>query len=1016
LKRVLTILLGVTFSLYCFGQTSHSYQYTIDDFLPENSVRSIFKDSKNNLWVGTDNGLLKITGTNKQLYTNEDGLASNKVWSIEEDKNGVVWFGCFTGGICRWNGDSIKVFATEKELGDNKIRKLYYSKKHDLMFVGGNYTFSRIKNDSIKYFRYYFTKPHVIVTNFLKNDTVVFVLTYGKHAWRYYPEKDTATLFSIFDKGKNKNRWYYSTSSMVLNNKDTLVSFHDNGINIFTKNGMIPYRGFGQVFDLYEEKDRLWMAAWNAGVAHVSKIGKAGGLYTLENGQIINQSDKFGIETEQCWDLWKDTINKQLYLATNNKGLYVIDDPIFTNYGADYFKEKELHTTQIFVVDSSIFFNGHNNLIKWTNDTYEKISAKKIHNIIKKAKPNYYSKSGFKDELESKAVNELFEIDSQGRYIYFNNKMGLYRSPLNNWTDLKYFFNPRGRSVKFNNRKLLSNTNSHLIIYDTVTWEKDKVIKMSKANMYGREGTFLKLDSLFYAAKGKNGFYEIYNDSAYEITIPDSLTSVNVNSFITNDGKVFYCAMRDGKILKAVKTDTTWNWSNIKLPCNCGNSIWWLLKKDDYIYFSSNTGIGCFRYINDEVQDFKFLTKNQGYHGQDSREATFGANGNIFIPAIDRIIEVNTERLKKYNHHLGELVLNKIELEHKDAENEIIQLNRKDELSLPYYKNTFNLFYNITQPQISEDVKYQFILEGYQKYWSKPSKNNEAFFNRVPSGKYTFRVKAYTASQPSQIIELNFPITILMPFYQTWWFFTSIFVVLIGLIAFIFKRQRRKEFDKWQTSLRIKELEKQSLLSKINPHFLFNSLNSVQKFILNHQNEEAIGFIGKFSKLIRQSLENSVDETVELSKEIDLLENYMHFEQKRCEIPFNYHINIDENIDTKEIYIPPMLIQPFIENSIKHGVDHLNRQGNITLEVKIQNDKALLINVIDDGIGRAESGKKRNDNSKSSLGIKLVKDRIHLYNDIKWKEPIYKVEYEDLCIDNKSLGTKVSLFIPIFTF
>jgi len=1016
LKKVLLIALGIIISIHSYTQTSHSYQYTIDDFLPENCVRSIFKDSKNNLWIGTDNGLIRINGSQKQLFTIDDGLASNKVWSIEEDKSGVVWFGCFIGGISRWNGETIEVFATEKELGDNKIRKLYYSKKHDLMFVGGNYTFSRIENDSIKYFRNYITNPDVIVTNFLENDTVVFALTYGKHAWRYIPDKDTAIVFSTFDEGKNKNRWYYSSSSMVLNNKDTLVSFHDKGINIFTKNGEIPYRGVGQVFDLYEEKGRVWMAAWNAGVSHVTHIGNKGGLYTYENDKVLEQSEKFGINTEMCWALWKDTTNQQLYVATNNAGLYVIDEPIFTNYNANYFNEDNLRTTKIYSLDSNLYFNGNNNLIKWDGKSIDKISAHQIHNTIQKADPKLYSSAGFSGGQDSYEINALFEINSEGKYIYFNNKMGLFRSPITDWHDIEYLNTPRGRSIEFFNEMLYSNTHSHLITYDTVTWKNNTVIKMPKTNMYGQEGTFIRIDSTFYAAKGRNTFYEIYKDSVFVITIPDSLTSATVSDFVTNDGKVFYCAMRNGKILKAVKTDTIWTWSSINLPCKCGNSIWWLLEKDDYIYFSSNMGLGCFKLIDDEIQDFKILTKKQGYHGQESREATFGANGNIFIPAQDRIIEVNIKNLHQFNCSLGNLYIKSIEIEHQDTENEIVDINPFERIKLKHKENTFNVNFNLTQPQVTADIKYQFLLDGYQNRWSEPTNDNIAFFNRVPSGNYNFKVKAYTTTQPANVVELEYPITILKPFYQTWVFRGFVLLFLIIGILLLVKRQHKKEYDKWQTALRIKELEKQSLLSKINPHFLFNSLNSVQKFILNKQNEDAVLFIGKFSKLIRQTLENSVEDTVALEREIDLLKNYMDFEKKRCEIPFNYQIDIDEGIDTEEIYIPPMLMQPFIENSIKHGVDHLKKQGTITLEFTIQNEKTLLVNVIDDGIGREESGKKKKEQSKSSLGIKLVKDRIHLYNDIKWKEPIYKVLYEDLCNgDNESLGTKVSLFIPFFT-
>jgi len=1017
LKRVILLIIYFIVIIQCYSQTNHSFNYTINDFLPDNNVREIFKDSKNNLWIGTDIGVIKISGTEKTHYTIDDGLLSNKVWSIVEDKDGVLWFACFQGGICKWNGHSFDTFATERELGDSKIRMLYYSKKNDILFAGGNYTFSRINGNDIKYFRNYITNPHVIVTNFLENDSVVFALTYGKHAWRYYPDIDTAIVISLYDTGSNYNRWYYSTSNIVLSNKDTIVSFHDKGINLFTQNGKVEYRGFGQVFEMFEENNKVWMTAWSAAASHVDRIGYRGGLYTFENGEINYKSDRFGIESERCWALWRDSINKQIYVGTNDKGLYILDDPIFTNYDANFFNEKELDASHIVCVGSDLYFNGNGNIIKWSNNGVDKLAVDKFHDTKRKMDSRIYNIHYANKSKKSKEVNYIFEINSHDKFLYINNKLGLFRTLLDDFGEVDYITNPEGKSIEFYGANFYSNTHSALWVYDTVNWEVINQIRMNKSNLYADEGQFRSVDTIFYAGKGRNTLYEIYSDSAHEIHIPDTLTGVVINDFLTEDGKTFFCAMRDGTLLKAIKNDTVWNWSSIEFPCKCGSSISWLLKKNEYIYFSTNLGFGSFMYEQDEASEFKFLTKEQGYNGEVSKEAVFGGNGNIFIPSNDRIIEVDIEQFHHYKNHLGELKLVNIEIEHKEADNELISLSKNEIIKLKYKENTFNLKFNITQPQITSKVKYQYILEGYQHNWSQPNEINLALFNRVPSGSYIFKIKAFTSTQPAEIIELEYPITILKPIYQTWLFRVVMIILMLLGIMWIIRRQRKKEFDKWQTSLQIKELEKQSLLSKINPHFLFNSLNSVQKFILNKQNDDAVLFLGKFSKLIRQTLENSVEDNVAIEKEIDLLKNYMDFEKNRCEVPFNYSISIDEQLDIEEAVIPPMLIQPFIENAIKHGVDHLKKLGNITLDFNILNEKVLQVKIIDDGIGREQSAKLRKEKSRSSLGVKLVNDRINLYNDVKLKEPIYKVEYLDLYDENNdTLGTKVSLFIPFFTF
>ncbi len=1007
----ITILFSI--SNLIFSQTYHSYHYTINDFLPDNNVREIYKDSDKNLWIGTDIGVLRIKGTEKEFYTTNNGLASNKVWSITEDKNGEVWFGCFQGGVCKWNGKGFDIYATEKELGVKNVRKLYYSKKNDIMFVAGNYSFARIKNNTIKHYRNYITTPHVIVTNFLETDSVIYALSYGWHAWCYYPQQDTAIVFSTYDKGVKYNRWYYSTSNLILKNKDTIVSFHDKGINVFKKNKVESYRGFGQVFEMYEEDNKVWLAAWNIAASHIDIIGDSGGLYTFENGKIIPQNKKYNIESEECWDLWKDTLNKQLYIATNDNGLYILDEKIFINYDATYFGEPEIQANHIIAFDSSLVFNGNKNIIEWSgNKKIDKVNFEEIHNAVKNKRPDLYNNYYLKQK-ESKEVNFVFEIQKNGQYIYLNNKMGLFRIKTSNTSKVEYLFNPKGKSIVFYDSMFYNNTHSHLLIYDTTNWKIQKVVKIFKANLYADEGQFKRFDTIFYTGKGRNTFYEIYSDSAHEIHIPDSLTGVVINDFITDDGITFYFAMRDGNILKAVKTDTSWNWDKLKLPCNCGNSIHWILKKDNHFYFSSNLGLGHFTQPKGNIpENFTFLTKQQGYHGQISNEAVFGYNGNIFIPAYNRIIEVDTQKLNNYKVITGNLFIDKIIIE--DAEDKAISLIDKHKIILPFKSNSFILHFNISEPQITNNIQYQYKLKGYQKKWIKTTLHNSALFNHVPPGNYTFMVKAYSTTKPDKFVNLSFPVIIKKPFYQTLLFRILSAIILLIVVYIIVNRQKKAEKEKWQNKIRIKELEKQSLLSKINPHFLFNSLNSVQKFILQKQNDDAVLFIGKFSKLIRQTLENSIENIVILEKEIDLIKNYMDFEQNRCEIPFQYKINIAGNIDIEDTLIPPMLIQPFIENAIKHGIDPLTRKGNITVNFNIADNNIMIIDIIDDGVGRKKAISLKNSNN-NSLGIKLVKERIFLYNDKRDKQPKYKIIYTDLYDKNNNpTGTKVTLYIPFF--
>jgi LytS/YehU family sensor histidine kinase len=204
-----------------------------------------------------------------------------------------------------------------------------------------------------------------------------------------------------------------------------------------------------------------------------------------------------------------------------------------------------------------------------------------------------------------------------------------------------------------------------------------------------------------------------------------------------------------------------------------------------------------------------------------------------------------------------------------------------------------------------------------------------------------------------------------------------------------------------------------ALRSQMNPHFIFNALQSIQTFLLNHKTDDANLYLLKFSKLMRAVLENSQFRDVPISDDLKALELYMQLESIRLPHPFTYAFHIDEAIDADETTIPPLILQPFVENAIWHGLQFKESPGHIDIFIS-KNNGSLVAAVHDNGIGRDMSRKVAQPMlmKKESLGMKLTEDRLRILSDTR------KVKAHFNIIDlfnnqNKPSGTKVELSLPI---
>lgn len=336
-----------------------------------------------------------------------------------------------------------------------------------------------------------------------------------------------------------------------------------------------------------------------------------------------------------------------------------------------------------------------------------------------------------------------------------------------------------------------------------------------------------------------------------------------------------------------------------------------------------------------------------------------------------------------------------------------------DRIALPYKQNNFVLTLgavNFTDHYLQR-FAYRFVKTGNEPWNEIGTQRNIIFSNLAPSH-YTLQIKVFDKnnSWPEQIREIK--IVIEPPFWQTIWFFILIGLIVFSLIYYLQRRRINRITHNANVDKQLMLTEMKALHAQMNPHFIFNCLNSIREMILNSENEQASLYLSKFARLIRITLNQSAKQFVSLTDTTDYLKRYLEMEKIR-NIHFTYTIDIADDLNPGEIILPPMLIQPFIENAIWHGG---SAKKNMEVNISFRKEgNELICMVDDDGIGIEESLKKKeNLHAEQSVGIANIKQRISLLNEKYDLQSSITIEDKSK-LPARGTGTIVTLHLPIKT-
>jgi signal transduction histidine kinase len=298
---------------------------------------------------------------------------------------------------------------------------------------------------------------------------------------------------------------------------------------------------------------------------------------------------------------------------------------------------------------------------------------------------------------------------------------------------------------------------------------------------------------------------------------------------------------------------------------------------------------------------------------------------------------------------------------------------------IEYDRNALKIYF--TANLVNTIYKYRLIEYEYNQKVHLPwQTTKEPFvkFNNSPSARYTFEVLAINNSQQTSSIFLEFKVD--LPWWRSWWFWASCFVAMFGLF---YGREKFLQFWAAEEQRHVKqvtELELRTLQLQMNPHFVFNALNAVQSFIVTHDSISANNYLSKFAHLIRLFLDSSRSKYISLSDEVKLLSLYTEMEMLRFDNKFDFSLNVAPDVN-RFVEIPTMMLQPFVENAINHGLRYSTKKGSLKIDFYNQG-KHLVCRVEDTGVGRERAKQIQSKSRKGykSQGLKIMEERLKIFN------------------------------------
>jgi ligand-binding sensor domain-containing protein/uncharacterized protein YneF (UPF0154 family) len=957
-------LLFCLFSFIAFGQEPMTKNFTLKDGLPSNETYCVITDKKGYIWIATDAGISRYDGYTFKNFTEQDGLPDPVIFKLYEDFTGKIWFTTMNhkvGYILENKVFAIKVDVSKHKLHVNTYLKGIYVDENKTLWLTSN---GLIANSLLK-IPYPYVNSSVILknvtANFTVTDSMILSMNLSRNADKFetnvsYFELKSNTL-EYKNQTKCTNKTFHNMKVFCSDNKKQIFVGVDKQLVALAENKIIKKFQNEIIFMAFDGQDRLWVGLQDGGIELIANV---------ENpNKSILYFPKFGISS------FIEDKDGGFWFTSLQKGVFYIPSKEFLGFESE----------------SSALSSKIVNLIVNSKDELSFVGLKKKVFNLKNRQLTQFPFQAKEINFISELPNMIFiSGDSTAIYNITNKKYTYLSNELGNTVFSK-------KIICLDNQVFCISTNSVFVIdgYKLMKIFDSPLIRIFDAHADHHESI------IWLASSAGLLKFEI---KSKKITFCSKLNLVlknRIERIQEENGNLWLATRSNGILIYDKKNKISYINENNGLSSDFCRKLY----LDDFgnAWLAGNRGISMIQISTRKVFDLNFI--NDFIHAEISDIKSFGdklflATGQgLFSFSINEL----TKKYKTLKVHITSV-----------QQYDYTQLGKSKDFN---YKENFSSFSFIAiSPYNQGKIEYEYRLN-YGK-WKKTNKLKVEYFDLDP-GNYIFQIRTAIGLNGINSISKH-QFKIYPPYWKTWWFIVImivLFVVVLFIIGyFLVRRTKRKEQKNQEIKIMIAKLEAKALRSQMNPHFIFNALNSIQNFLLKNENKQAVDFLQKFSRLIRNILETSKADYVTIDKEEQTLLYYIQLEQMRSSDDFIFTLTVEQTIDKEKELIPSMIMQPFIENAILHGLNPLvGKKGVLKIDFKKTVDGNICI-IEDNGIGRKKaleiSAKKRMYHE--SMGMSVTNERLAQLNTNT--ENSSKFIIEDLFdLHGIASGTKVTIFL-----
>lgn len=975
-ERVLLKFIACMCLVLPFHAQDHYYRnLTTEHGLPSSEVYSLIQDKKGFIWGSTDAGVFRYNGNSFTIYTTKEGAPDNTVFNLFEDRHGRIWMSGFNGKVGYYHQDRINIIACSDSLQKrlynsrrtighiyvDRADTLWISNSHSMYKVAPDRNYQTVQdftafNDSVntlifspdtgfllsaKVYKPHPDKPHIRVKEH-------YHFFHAQVKLKGYPEFFTIKSSSL--EGSQPKHWHYllRDGRILLSYKQSLYIISPGSV----QKKMFPH----SIISLYEDSQRrLWIGFSKGG----ANCYPGGDLDTTP----LHTGGKLSVTA------FLQDNEKGFWYATLENGLYYtpfLATRTFNNIPG--LEEKIIGMANI--RDTMIIANKNHQLymvnpegtVRHVADfQYSTVSdILKIHDFA----GNKYI-SGFRC---GRLSHDYRRIDP-----FLENGFPLGSRDMENIPGKKEFY-------------ICTLTDLYKVRNNSIV---EKRPLPSRGRTLAMQGNTLYVGTL-------NGLYEYHDTLFIPVKCGRTLFYTPITDLLPFDGKLVVCTKGEGLFIRDMRGNWTQITSAMGLASDICLSVCAGIK--DELWIATNKGISRLT-PQKQKPGFSFITYSMIYGLPSNEVNNIGVRGNELWIGTHKglaLLETNPE---SYSIPSPPVYISAIRVNDRQAT--LTQLKR-----LAYTEN--NLCFFIEVPSYKEPGKIKFLYRLNPQETFKTSSSPQLELYNLEPGNYNLEVYGLNAAGIKSPTPACLSFSVKRPLWLEAWFITCCVVLLCGFTWLLVKLRlntiaRRKE-EKYRVERQLAEYQLTALQAQMNPHFMFNAINSIQHYVLDKKTKTAYDYLTKFSHLMRRVLINSAEKYVSLRQEIETLLLYVEFERVRFESGIELKLDPSAEIDQDSIFIPSMLLQPFVENAIWHGLMPMPATVAPRLLVCVKAGAApesLLITIEDNGVGREFSRTIKRHGHRPE-GLRLAQQRIELLG------PGSKLEITDMkTAEGLACGTRV---------